>query len=211
MVILDMDDTILRGRFVDHMAQAHHFTEDLAELRRKEKDPVILTKRIGLLLKGRTIEELLQAVSSIPLVDDIIEVVKTLKERGYIVGIISNSYLLITNYIRQIIGADFSYANKLEYYEGRATGEVNIPSYFFASPESTCGHGHCKTNAMEYACKKYLVQLKNVIAVGDSADDRCMVSYAGKGFAFCSSDEVLRKLAYQSIDEPSFQTILECQ
>ena len=74
MVVLDMDNTILRGRFVDSMAETYGFKEQLSELRKKENDPVILCKRIGRLMKGRTMEEMLQVISRIPLVDDIKEV-----------------------------------------------------------------------------------------------------------------------------------------
>ena len=66
-------------------------------------------------------------------IEDVKEVITELKERKYIVGIISNSYSLITNYIKQKIGADFSLAYNLEFLEGKTTGEVNVPYYFFGS------------------------------------------------------------------------------
>ncbi len=209
MVVLDMDNTILRGRFIDAMAEAHGFTEKLEELRQKEKDPVILTKRIGLLLKGRTMEEMLQVVSKIPLVDDVREVVARLKSKGYIVGIISNSYQLVCSYVKHEIGADFVLANRLEFFDGKATGEVTMPSYFFAPPENICGHGYCKTNAFQFACETHHVRMENCMAAGDSADDTCMVAHAGKGFAFCSTDVGLNSAADTVIKEPSFASLLQ--
>lgn len=208
MVVLDMDDTILKGRTIDECAAAFGFTAKLEDLRAQEKDPIILTKRIGLLLKGRTMDDLLNVAGRIELVPDIKEVVKSLKEKGYIIGIISNSYTLVTNYVRQQIGADFSYANQLEFFEGKVTGEVNLPSYFFGSPESICGHSYCKTNALQHACEKYNVQLKNCIVVGDSRDDRCMIGHAGKGVSFCTKDELLKTIAIKNITEHSFQPLL---
>ena len=208
MVVFDMDDTIWRGRFIDECAKAFGFTAKLEDLRFAEKDSIILTKRIGLLLKGRTMDELLNVASQIELVSDIKEVISVLKQRGYIVGIISNSYILITNYLKQNIGADFTYANQLDFFEGRATGEVNLPSTFFGSPDSICGHAYCKTNALQHACEKYNVQFKDCIAVGDSADDRCMIGRAGKGVAFCTKDELLETIADKSIHEQSFKSLL---
>lgn len=208
MAIFDMDDTILKGRTIDEFAKEFGFTAKLEDLREREKDPIILTKRIGLLLKGRTMDELLNIASRIEMVPDIKDVVATLKKRGYIVGIISNSYTLITNYVRQKIGADFSYANQLEFFEGKLTGEVGLPSYFFGSPDSLCGHAYCKTNALVNACEKFNVPLKNCIVVGDSRDDRCMVGHAGKGFAFRTKDEVLETIADTNIREDSFQSLL---
>jgi phosphoserine phosphatase SerB len=208
MAIFDMDDTILKGRTIDVCAKEFGFTAKLEDLRDQEKDPIILTKRIGLLLKGRTMDELLNIASRIEMVHDIKEVIQALKQRGYIVGIISNSYTLITNFVRQRIGADFSYANQLEFFEGKVTGEIGLPSYFFGSPDSICGHAYCKTNALVDACAKYNVPLKNCIVIGDSRDDRCMVGHAGKGIAFCTKDEVLETIAFKNIREDSFQSLL---
>jgi glucosyl-3-phosphoglycerate synthase len=208
MAIFDMDDTILKGRTIDIYAKQFGFTAKLEDLRDQEKDPIILTKRIGLLLKGRTMDELLNIASHIEMVHDIKDVVQTLKQRGYIVGIISNSYTLITNFVRQRIGADFSYANQLEFFEGKATGEVGLPSYFFGSPDSICGHSYCKTHALQIACEKYNVPLKNCMVIGDSRDDRCMVGHAGQGIAFRTKDEVLETIALRNIREDSFQSLL---
>ncbi|HEX7847922.1 MAG TPA: glycosyltransferase, partial [Chitinophagaceae bacterium] len=172
MAIFDMDDTILKGRFINECAKAFNFFPQLEDFRSVEKDPIILAKRIGLLLKGRTIDDLLHVVAEMEIVEDCKEVIRHLKNKGYIIGIISNSYTLITNYIKQKIDADFSLAYQLEMIEGRVSGEVNLPFHFFGSPQSVCGHAFCKTNALQYACEQYAVQLKNTIAIGDSADDR---------------------------------------
>ncbi len=209
MIIFDLDNTIFNGRFIDSCADKFGFVRELNDLRYNEKDQIILTKRIGLLLRGKTMDELLHVAASLKKIQDIHSVVQQLKNKKYIVGIISHSYMLITNYVGQNIGADFTYANQLEFFEGKATGEVNLPSYFFASPESICGHSYCKTNALQYACEKYNVPLKNCIAVGEDIDDRCIMAHAGKGVAFCSKDELLTKIAYRSIKEKSFESLLK--
>ncbi|MBC7851420.1 MAG: glycosyltransferase [Chitinophagaceae bacterium] len=208
MAIFDMDDTLWQGRFIDKCAATFGFTAKLEDLRFAEKDSLILCKRIALLLKGKTIDQLLQVAATIPLINDAKDVIDQLKKKGYIIGIISNSYTLITNYVKQNIGASFSLANSLEFFEGKATGEVNLPSCFFGSPDSICGHSFCKTNALQYSCEKYNVSLSNTIVVGDSADDRCMVGNAGKGVSFCSKDEILETIASRRIREPSFQSLL---
>jgi glucosyl-3-phosphoglycerate synthase len=209
MIVFDMDETILKKRFINECADSFGFMPQLEELRFNEKDPIILTKRIGLLLKNRTMDELLNVISNMEMADNIKEVVESFKKKGYLVGIISHSYTLIANYVRQQIGADFAVAHQLEFFEGKATGEVNLPSYFFGSPDSICGHSFCKTNALQYVCEKYNVAIKNCIAVGDNKDDRCMIAYAGKGVAFCTTDELLEKIAKKSIKERNFEPLLE--
>lgn len=208
MAIFDMDDTILKGRFLDTSAKQFGFTAKVEDLRATETDVMNLTKRIAMLYKGRTMDELLNIVHGMQMIDDIKHVVKELKQRGYIIGIISNSYTLITNYIMKNIEADFAYANQLEFFEGRATGEVHTPSYFFANDESICGHTYCKTNAVQYACHKYNIDLKNCIVAGDSKDDRCMIGHAGTGIAVRTSDELLRVIAKHEITEEKFESLL---
>lgn len=208
MIVFDMDDTILISRFINECADIFGFRAKLDELRFNEKDPIILTKRVGLLLKNKTMDDLLHVISNMQMAENIKEVVKAYKEKGYLVGIISHSYTLVTNYIKQQIGADFSVAHQLEFIEGKATGEVSLPSYFFGSPDSVCGHSFCKTNALQHVCEKYNVSMKNCIAVGDSKDDRCMITYAGKGVAFCTTDELLEKIADSNIKTRNFEPLL---
>lgn len=209
MAIFDMDNTLLKGRFIDACAKKFGFTAALEDLREQETDQMILAKRISLLLKGRSIDELLDIVQSIQMAPDIKETITSLKRKGYITGIISNSYTLIANYVAKNLGMDFSFGNQLEIFEGHATGEVNMPSYFFSTPSSFCGHTYCKTNALQYACEKYNVHLHNCIAVGDSQPDRCMVGHSGKGFAYRSKDNILRSIASVDLREESFTALLE--
>src|SRR5436190_21624734 len=100
MMVLDMDDTILINRFINTCAEAFGFKTKLEELRFNEKDPIILTKRIGLLLKNKTMDDLLNVISSMGMAENIKEVVQGYKKKGYVVGIISHSYTLITNYVK---------------------------------------------------------------------------------------------------------------
>lgn len=208
MAVFDMDDTILKGRFITQCAKTFGFLPQLEDLRAIEKDPIILTKRIALMLKGKTMDDLLNIVSEMEMVNDVKHVINELKQRGYVTGIISNSYSLITNYVKQKIDVDFSLSYQLEFSEGKVTGEVNLPSYFFGSPESICGHAFCKTNALQYACERYKVLFKNCIVIGDSKEDRCMVAHGGKGVAFCTTDELLEKVAVKSIKERAFESLL---
>jgi glucosyl-3-phosphoglycerate synthase len=208
MVILDMDDTILRGRFINRCADFFGFTNKLENLRLHESDPVILSKQIALLMEGLSISDILRVASGIPLINDIKHVVKELKKRGYVVGIISDSYQVVANYVKNKIDADFAMANQLEYFEGKATGEIKIPSWFYRGKDSICNHSVCKTNAMLHVCGRYQVMPENCVAVGDSVNDRCIIRHAGTGVAFCTKDELLRLVADRNINKPSFAELL---
>lgn len=209
MVVFDMDHTILKGSFIDACANKFGFRQELDNLRLHEKDSATFIKRVSLLLHGIGMDELLETAEEIPMIEDIGTVVKTLKERGYIVGIVSDSYHLVTNYVKNMIGADFSLSNQLEYFEGKATGEVRIPSYFYHTEESSCSHPFCKTNALRHLSKRYEIPFENTIAVADGENDRCILEQAGVGVAFCTTNELLRFAADREILQPSFSEMLQ--
>lgn len=209
IAIFDMDGTILRGRFIDTCARLYGFEKQLLDIRSSGSDAASTTKNIAKLLKGRDLSQILAVADSIPLVPDVKEVVKELKSRGYVVGIISDSYDVVTNHIKTKIGADFSLANELEFSKSVATGEVKLPSFFFNHNESLCKHAMCKTNAVQHILSHYKIDINNAIAVGDSENDLCMIKHVGVGISFCSTNELLNYLADRQITVPAFGEILE--
>lgn len=209
LAAFDMDDTILQGRFIDYCSKKLGFEKQLQFLRDSPIEPTTRTKQIAMLLKGRPISELLSIVKEIPMIDDIVEVVKSLKSKGYVVGIISDSYQFITNFVMSHIGADFALANNLEQIGGKATGEVIIPSYFYNQDGEDPKPGFSKANALHYICKEYNIPIANTIAIGDSANDIDMVEKAGIGVAFNSREQLLIEIADYHITEKSFQKLLK--
>jgi phosphoserine phosphatase SerB len=210
MVVFDMDDTLLQGRFINVFAQQFGYTNQLKELREKHKGSIILTKAIARLLRGHHIGELVGIADSIPLVDDTLEVIGELKSKGYVIGLITDSYDFVANHIKHKIGADFCLANEPEFSKSIATGEVKIPSFFFHSSQSNCNHTVCKSNALKHVLNRYNIIHGNCIAIGDSENDICMIKQAGTGIAFCSSNSYLNSSADIRITNRSFGQLLQC-
>lgn len=209
LIIFDMDNTLLKGRFIYKAAEEFGFKKNLIEIVSTNNEPYIVTKLIAKNLKGVSAVQLLSVLENIELVEDTVEIVKSFKERGYFVGIISDSYDIIANRVKNKIGADFAIANELEIVNGIATGEVRIPSYFLKSFYSICNHNICKTNVMLNLAAEYEIDIHNCIAIGDSETDVCMVKNAGLGIAFCSSNETLNSVADYVISERSFSKLLD--
>ncbi len=208
LIVFDMDNTLLMGRFIDSCADKFGFKKELMNIRSTETDSILLTKRIATLLKNKTINELIEIADSIPIIEGTKEIVNELKSRGYLVGIISDSYDCITNHFKNKLGMDFSLSNELEFSKSICTGEVKIPSFLFSNPESLCKHTLCKTNALLNVLNKYQIKRENTIAIGDSMNDLCMIKEAGLGIAFCSKDELVNHHADILIQEPSFNELL---
>lgn len=208
LVVFDMDNTILMGRFIDRSADVFGFKSDLMEIRSSETDIIAITKRVAILLKGKSFSEIIAVADAIPIIDGTKEIVSELKNRGYIVGIISDSYDCVTNHIRIKLGMNFSLSNELEFSKSICTGEVKIPSFLFSNPNSLCRHSLCKTNALLSVLAKYNIKKENSIAIGDSTPDLCMIKEAGLGIAFCSKDELVNHHADMVISNPSFSELL---
>ena len=208
MVVFDMDNTLLRGRFIDTCADRFNFSQALRLLRQIDHNPISLTVRIASFLHGKKKQELLAIADGIPLVDDTIDVIRELKLRGKRVGIISDSYQFVTDFIAEKINADFSMANKLQFDKGVATGEVLIPSFFQFSESSLCRHQVCKSNALLHACSRYKIEVKDCTVIGDSDNDVCMMRNAGVGIAFGSGSELMKEVAAKHIQNNSFSELL---
>ncbi|WP_438944736.1 HAD-IB family phosphatase [Sediminibacterium sp.] len=208
LIVFDMDNTLLRGRFIDACAEKFDFKTSLMNIRSSESNPILLTKHIATLLKGKTHQELIEIADQIPVVEGTAEIIKELKGRGYIIGIISDSYDCITHHVKNKLGMDFSLSNELEFSKGICTGEVKIPSFLFNNSKSVCRHSLCKTNAVLSLLDKYQIPKENCIAIGDSMNDLCMIKEAGLGIAFCSQDELLNHHADIILKEQSFDELL---
>ncbi len=209
MLIFDMDNTILHKSFITVLAEKYKFKDQLLSIVSENSNPYTRTKLIARLLKGLSIRQILDTADSIPKTDSFESVVKVFRENGYVCGIISDSYDCVTNHLVNRYNLDFSIANELEFSGGIATGEVKVPSVFVKNKESKCNHDFCKSNAMREVAKRYNIDLMNIIAIGDSEPDICMVKQSGIGIAFCSANETLNLVANKTISERSFASLVD--
>lgn len=209
MIIFDMDNTLLEGSFITAAAEEFKFTDELIKIVTEYSNPYTRTKSIARLLKNRSFEEILEVVDKIKIIDDSANVIRELKKKGYICGIISDSYDIVTNHLKNKLKMDFSIANELEFSKSIATGEVKVPSAFMRNKNSKCSHDFCKANVLFQLAEKYRIDIKNIIAVGDSENDICLIKESGIGIAFCSQNNYLNLVADRIISEKSFIQILD--
>lgn len=204
MAIFDMDNTLLRGSFINQAANQFGFKENLVEIVTNNSNPFVRTKMIANLLKGKNLNELIQIAEQIEITPNLPQIIELLKENGYIVGILSDSYDCITNHLKNKFGFDFSIANELEFSRSIATGEVRIPSFFINHAKSKCKHELCKLNSLEILCEKYQIDIKNTLYIGDGENDICCIRNAGIGVSFCSTNHLVDTVADFTIKEPDF-------
>lgn len=209
MIIFDMDNTLLEGSFITAAAEEFNFRDELIRIVTEYGNPYTRTKSIARLLKNRSFDEVIKVADSIKIIEDAPYVIRELKDKGYICGIISDSYDVVTNHLKNKLKMDFSIANELEFSKSIATGEVKVPSAFMKNKHSKCNHDFCKSNVLFQVAEKYQVDIKNIISVGDSENDICLIKESGIGIAFRSQNNYLNMVADMIISEKSFVKILE--
>jgi glucosyl-3-phosphoglycerate synthase len=208
MVLFDLDNTLFIGRFIDRLAAAHDFGAELGQIVAANRESFLITKLVARLLRGFDYAQLLDVAKAMEFADGAAETVAELKRRGYSVGIVSDGYDFVARQAAAELGADFSIANELEFSNAVATGEVKVPSVFARTDQSICGHNFCKSNVMLSLCGQRGIALENVVAVGDSEYDACIVRYAGIGVAFCPTSDVLRLAADRVVETRDMRQIL---
>ena len=207
IAIFDMDNTLLSKSFIHTCAEKFGFKKELLEIIISQSNPYVRTKQIAKLLKGKTVNDLIKVADEIPISNNIEKLLYHLRERGYKIGIISDSYDYITNYFVNKLRLDFSLANELEFSQSIVTGEVKIPSFFLTNKNSICKHEICKTNALISICYNLNIDLSNTIAIGDAENDICMVNKSGIGISYCSSSQTLDSVADFVIKEKDMELI----
>ncbi len=208
VAIFDMDNTLLRASFIHTAAEHFGFRKELIEIITTQSNPFIRTKLIARLLKGRDFSELIRLADTIPVTDHTSEIIQLLRDNGFVVGIISDSYDCITNHFKNRFGFDFSLANELEFSKSVATGEVKIPSFYLSHEGSMCNHEYCKTHALAHICNRFSVPVSDTLAIGDSENDICIIKKAGIGISFCSSNQLLDTVADFIIKEADFNLLI---
>jgi phosphoserine phosphatase SerB len=209
MMVFDMDNTLLESSFIMTAAEEFNFRDELIKIVTEYTNSFTRTKSIARLMKGRSFDEILGVVDKIKIIDDAATVIRELKKKGYICGIISDSYDVVTNHVKNKLKLDFSIANELEFSKSIATGEVKVPSAFMKNKHSKCNHDFCKSNVLFQLAEKYSIDIKNTIAIGDSENDICLIKESGIGIAFCSHNNYLNLVADRIISEKSFVQILD--
>ncbi|ULQ55642.1 glycosyltransferase [Flavihumibacter rivuli] len=166
MVLIDADKLVMEKDFNFLIAERLGLQREMKNLVEKEKDPSTFTKKIATLLKGASINLILQTASETGIRENIVDQVQELKAMGVLVGVISNHNSYVAEYCKNVLGADFSIGNHLESFEGLTTGEVRIPSCFYTSNLSLFGQAISKTNTIPHLCNRFQVLQENCYTAG---------------------------------------------
>jgi len=201
LVFFDMDSTLVDMEIIDEMAQKAGVFKEVARITEKARRGDIdfeeaLIQRVAL-LKGLKVEELEKIRNEMKLSEGAEDLVETLKRLGYKLGLVSGGFDYFSDFLREKLGLDFSYANQLEIKNGALTGKV-----LGKIVDNTY-----KAKIVHMVASREGVLLDQTVAIGDGANDVLMLGQAGLGIAYNAKERLMRA-ANMSLGQARLKNIL---
>ena len=201
LVVLDVDSTLIRDEGIDLLAELAGTKNEVAALTERAMRGELdfeqsLRARVAL-LRGLHAGQLAQVRDQLELTPGARRFVRTLKQLGCHVGIVSGGFTALTDRFVVELGLDFAVANELEIEGGRLTGQLIGPIVDRAG----------KAAALRRFAAEFDVPLAQTVAVGDGANDIDMIEAAGLGIAF-NGKPALRAAADASLNVASLDAVL---
>jgi phosphoserine phosphatase SerB len=184
LIAFDMDGTLIADRFIFRLALRFGFEAELKKIMARDIPEYQKTKSIASLLKGITVKDIIDTLDQIPLSPGVQTTVRELKREGHMLAIISDSYTIVAERLKERLDFDFAVANKLVVKGGKATGGIEMPLNWAINRTGCLKHSVCKLIALINLSEKTKIPLERTIAIGDNTADICMLKQAGLGIAF---------------------------
>ena len=201
LVVFDLDNVIIDGEAIDEIGKLANVEEDIAEITEKamqgEIDFETSIKDRVQLLEGTSIEDIEKVADDLPLMPGAEETITCLKDKDVDVAIISGSFDVVAEKIKDKLGVDAVYTNSFTVEDGKLTGEVTGPLV-----------SGTKLDVLNDHVEEAGITLDEVVAVGDGANDISMIESAGCGIAFNAKDSV-KEIADIVVDEKDLTKVLD--
>lgn len=201
LVCFDMDSTLIENEVIDLLAAAAGAGDEVSDITRKAMNGEIgFTESFRLRLQTlRGLDEsVLDSVSNkIKITEGAERLIDNLHRLGLKTAIISGGFNFFAQRLAQKLGIEFVHANQLEIESGKLTGR----------PMGTIIDAERKVALMRDIAHRQSINIQQVIAVGDGANDVPMLSAAGLGIAF-RAKQVVRQQADYSVGSVGLDAIL---
>jgi len=201
LVAFDMDSTLIEAEVIDELAALAGVGEQVSAITERAMRGEIdfsesFRARVAL-LAGLDEGALQQVASELKITEGAEHLISTLRTLGYKTVILSGGFTYFARHLQARLGIDYVYANELDIAGGVVTGDVR----------GTIVDGARKAELLRQLAQEEGIDLQQVIAVGDGANDLPMLSIAGLGIAF-RAKPLVKKSAEQSISTLGLDAIL---
>lgn len=185
MLLADMDSTMIQQECIDELADEAGVGARVAAITAAAMNGELdfdgaLRERVGLLkgLPESVIADVLE--KRITLMPGGAELLATMKAHGAYAALVSGGFTAFTGAIAAKLGFDENRANTLLGKDGFLTGEVGMPIL----------GKQAKVDALEEITARLGLSERDVLAVGDGANDLGMLKRAGTGVALHAKPSV---------------------
>lgn len=201
LIILDADMTFLQCEVIDELGKLANVGEEMARITRQAMNGEMdfesaLLKRVKL-LKGLSVESLHQLSDSLPLTPGAESLVNILRYMGYKIALVSGGFQFFIERIKDKYNLDYGIANQLKIENGEVLGVL----------EGQIIDAEAKEKTLVSLAEKEGFSLRQVVAVGDGANDIKMLARAGLGIAF-NAKPIVQRQARASINQSDLKLIL---
>ena len=183
LVVFDLDNVIIDGEAIDEIGKLANVEEEIAEITEKamlgEIDFETAIKDRVKLLEGISIEDIQKVADELVFMTSAEEAINNLKNEDLDVAIISGSFDVVADVIKEKLGVDYIFTNSFIVEDGKLTGEVEGPLV-----------SGTKLDVLKDLADEKGISLEEVVAVGDGANDISMIEAAGIGIAFNAKPSV---------------------
>ncbi len=187
LIVMDMDSTAIEIECIDEIAKLAGVGEEVAEVTERAMQGELdfeqsLRQRVGKLAGAD--ESILESVrSTLPLMEDLQDLIKTLQAFGWKTAIASGGFTYFSDHLQSLLNLDHAQSNTLEVVDGKLTGEVlgDVVS------------AQTKADIVEELATQFDIEMHNTVAVGDGANDLVMMDAAGLGIAYHAKPKVEAK------------------
>ncbi|MFA6780016.1 MAG: phosphoserine phosphatase SerB [Paludibacteraceae bacterium] len=201
LICFDMDSTLIETEVIDELAERAGVGDKVKAITesamRGEIDFCESFKQRVALLKGLDESVMEDIANNLPIMEGADRVLNILKKYGYKIAILSGGFTYFGNYLKKRFGIDYVYANELEIEDGKLTGRYL----------GDIVDGKRKAELLRLIAQIENLDLQQVIAVGDGANDLPMLNCAGLGIAFHAKPKV-KENAKQSISSIGLDGVL---
>ncbi len=201
LVVFDLDNVLIDTETIDEIAKIKGIEKEISDITLQAMQGKIpfedsIRQRVKKLegISTAEIDEVMQSISLNPGAE---ETAAELKKQGYKIAIISGSFDVMGNIIKEKIGADYVFCNVLEAENGKLTGEVSGPLVT-----------QDKIDVLRQLVDDIGITLDECVAIGDGANDLEMIKNAKIGIAY-NAKPILKEHADFIINEKDLRMVLD--
>lgn len=207
LLLIDMDGTVTKSRYALELARAIGQESALMQmLDDNGGDSATRSDKIAKLFQYVHKKKFEQVAHHMTLRSGVIEFVNQMRRRGFMVGLVSDSYFVAAEIVRRRIFADFAMAHTIRFDNDICAGEIRINPAFF-NPQNKSSSA-CKSNVLRcFLTDPSLPAINLTWVIGDNINDLQLMQLADRAFAIDPKSPILRNEPFITQIE-SFEELL---